>query len=408
MLSNRDKLMVNAVEYERFQRAYQKKLNELVHGNCTLGSIANTRLTDMGAVVAKEKVVASRADQAAGVTKETSRPSPRHATAVVTGSRGAGTTMRVGDMPSSDDEWLDLQEQAHAMLLGSNPATFLDRLETLQKRLSRCTRQNADGILLALITLSASVHDRYSGTHAMLVSVICELAARDVLNWPEKEVTVLCHAALTMNISMTTQQDRLAQQKEAPTPRQLHTIKNHAIHSVEMLQELGVTHPDLLAAVRNHHTGLPGAMGTRDLGQRAARLIQRADIFAAAISPRASRAAATTSRAMKAAYFDENSQVDEAGAALVKAVGIYPPGSFVRLTSGEVAVVVRRGSNTSAPRVAVVLNRSGLPNAELSLRETSRADWRVTGGVPALEVKVNISLARLLPLTRLPESRFEV
>lgn len=111
---------------------------------------------------------------------------------------------------------------------------------------------------------------------------------------------------------------------------------------------------------------------------------------------------------MKAAYFDENSQVDEAGAALVKAVGIYPPGSFVRLTNGEVAVVVRRGSNTSAPRVAVVLNRSGLPNAELSLRETSRADWRVTGGVPALEVKVNISLARLLPLTRLPESRFEV
>jgi hypothetical protein len=58
--------------------------------------------------------------------------------------------------------------------------------------------------------------------------------------------------------------------------------------------------------------------------------------------------------------------------------------------------------------VAVVLNRSGLPNAELSLRDTSRAEWRVTSGVPAKEVKVNVSLARLLPLTRLPESRFEV
>jgi hypothetical protein len=56
----------------------------------------------------------------------------------------------------------------------------------------------------------------------------------------------------------------------------------------------------------------------------------------------------------------------------------------------------------------VVLNRSGLPNAELSLRDTSRAEWRVTSGVPAKEVKVNVSLARLLPLTRLPESRFEV
>jgi len=163
--------------------------------------------------------------------------------------------------------------------------------------------------------------------------------------------------------------------------------------------------------VLDHHAKAPGPLAARTLGQRMARLIQRADIFAAAISPRASRAAASTGSAMKAAYFDENSQVDEAGAALVKAVGIYPPGSFVRLTSGEVAVVVRRSSNTSAPSVAVVLNRSGLPNAELSLRDTSRAEWRewrVTSGVPAKEVKVNVSLARLLPLTRLPESRFEV
>jgi len=76
---------------------------------------------------------------------------------------------------------------------------------------------------------------------------------------------------------------------------------------------------------------------------------------------------------MKAIYFDENGQIDEAGAALIKAIGIYPPGSFVRLANGEVAVVVQRGANTAAPRVAVVLNRNGTPNADLTLRNTSRA-----------------------------------
>jgi HD-GYP domain-containing protein (c-di-GMP phosphodiesterase class II) len=377
MLGKRDKLLVDAVEYERFQNAYKKRLNELVHGNRALGAIASTRLTDMGAFVAREQAASKVSDQ-------------------------------LGDIPSSEANWLDLQDQAHALLQVSNPQNFRERLEKLQAHLGHFARLNPDGILLSLFFLSSRDLDRYSGTHAMLVSVMCGIAARDVLKWPAVQETVLCHAALTMNIGMSVQQDRMAHQKEPLNPKQRELVREHPSHSAALLRQLGVTNRDLLEAVLDHHAKAPGPLAARTLGQRMARLIQRADIFAAAISPRASRAAASTGSAMKAAYFDENSQVDEAGAALVKAVGIYPPGSFVRLTSGEVAVVVRRSSNTSAPSVAVVLNRSGLPNAELSLRDTSRAEWRVTSGVPAKEVKVNVSLARLLPLTRLPESRFEV
>ena len=377
MLGKRDKLLVDAIEYERFQNASKKRLNELVHGNRALGAIASTRLTDMGAFVAREQAASKVSDQ-------------------------------LGDIPSSEANWLDLQDQAHALLQVSNPQSFRERLEKLQAHLGHFARLNPDGILLSLFFLSSRDLDRYSGTHAMLVSVMCGIAARDVLKWPAVQETVLCHAALTMNIGMSVQQDRMAHQKEPLNPKQRELVREHPSHSAALLRQLGVTNRDLLEAVLDHHAKAPGPLAARTLGQRMARLIQRADIFAAAISPRASRAAASTGSAMKAAYFDENSQVDEAGAALVKAVGIYPPGSFVRLTSGEVAVVVRRGSNTSAPSVAVVLNRSGLPNAELSLRDTSRAEWRVTSGVPAKEVKVNVSLARLLPLTRLPESRFEV
>ena len=138
-----------------------------------------------------------------------------------------------------------------------------------------------------------------------------------------------------------------------------------------------------------------------------ARLIQRADIFAAAISPRAGRRPVPPSKAMKAAYFDENSQVDEAGSALVKAVGIYPPGSFVCLANGEVAVVVRRGANTSAPRVAVVRHRSGMPNADLTVRDTALPEFKVTANVAHDAVKDKPHLKRLLPLTRLPATRQE-
>ncbi|MDD2881302.1 MAG: hypothetical protein PHQ58_12775 [Rhodoferax sp.] len=103
---------------------------------------------------------------------------------------------------------------------------------------------------------------------------------------------------------------------------------------------------------------------------------------------------------MQSCYFDENKRIGEAGAALIKAVGIYSPGSFVRLTSNEIAVVVKRGLNTTMPKVAVLVNRQGMATGEPMLRDTSLAEYRIVGSVPQREVKVSHSLERLLPLTK--------
>ena len=409
MLGKRDRLLVDAVEYERFQSAYRKRLNSLLSGDSAIGAIASTRLTDMGAVVARERAVSRGSDRLVNLKSPPPRmeaPAKLNAVVALAVAASPKPEVQLGDIPSSEADWLDLQDQAHALLRVSNPQNFRERLEKLQAHLGHFARLNPDGTLLSLFFLSSRDLDRYSGTHAMLVSVMCGIAARDVLKWPALQETVLCHAALTMNIGMSVQQDRMAQQKEPLNPKQRELVREHPSHSAALLRQLGVTNRDLLEAVLDHHAKAPGPLAARSLGQRMARLIQRADIFAAAISPRASRSAAATGIAMKAAYFDENQAVDEAGAALVKAVGVYPPGSFVRLASQEVAIVVRRGRVTSAPRVAVVLNREGLPNNELTLRDTSLADWRVTAGLPSASVKVSLSLARLIPLTRPPASSF--
>jgi ribosomal protein S16 len=131
-----------------------------------------------------------------------------------------------------------------------------------------------------------------------------------------------------------------------------------------------------------------------------ARLIQRADTFAARLAPRASRLPQSPASAMQACYFDENRLVDETGAALIKAVGIYSPGSFVRLATEEVAVVIKRGANTTTPRVAILINRSGMPTGEMIMRDTSKREYRILSGVPHQDVKVKINLDRLLLLTK--------
>jgi len=297
-------------------------------------------------------------------------------------------------------DWLDLQVQANHLLHDGNAQSFRDRLAHIDTVLSRQIVRNPDGALFALIYLSASETGMYSATHAMLVAVMCVLAAREVLNWPEDEVGVLFKAALTMNVAMTELQDRLSRQKAPLDAEQRARVRDHAERSAQLLAAFGIDDPVWLGAVRAHHEPTPGPLGPRDAAHRMARLIQRADMFAARLAPRMTRPPTAPAVAMQACYFDELRKVDEAGAALIKAVGIYQPGAFVRIATDEIAVVVRRGSNTSTPRVAVVLNRNGVPIVEPPTRETSAKDYRIVASVAHRDVRVQLNLERMLLLTQ--------
>lgn len=301
-------------------------------------------------------------------------------------------------------DWLDLQEIANALLRDTHPTSFADRLNRLLRQLQRHSLRNPDGTLFALIYLSATDTHMYSATHAMLVSVMCGLAAKDVLNWPAEDQDLVVRAALTMNVAMTELQDRLALQLEPPSSTQRAAINSHAQRSAEQLRSMGFGEPDWLEAVQGHHTQAPGPLAARSRAQRMARLIQRADMFAARLAPRAARAPIAPAAAMQACYFDEKKAIDEAGAALIKAVGIYQPGSFVRLATNEVAVVIKRGANTTTPRVAVLINRAGLPTVEPTIRDSSVREYRIVASVAHRDVKVQINLERLLPLTAAPAS----
>jgi len=358
MVGKRSQIYIDADQSDNFRRAYFSRLNNLVLEDRALGQIAQAQISPY----------------------DIKREAP----------------VEVSDEP----DWLDLQTQAHAMLRDTHGETFLPRLQRLQTELERHTLRNPDGTLFALIHLAGSELQHYSATHAMLVCVMCSVAARDVLKWPAVQVLALCNAALSMNLSMTELQDRLAMQKTPPTPEQTRRIQSHAARTVDMLQQMGVTDALWLEAVMFHSSPTPKPLAQRSEGKRLARLIQRADMFAARLSPRASRAADAPSVAMQACYFDENRQIDEAGAALIKAAGIYSPGTYVRLRTNEVAVVVKRGLNTTTPKVAVLINRQGMATGEPMLRDTSLAEFRIVASVPQRDVKLNHKLERLLPLTK--------
>lgn len=299
---------------------------------------------------------------------------------------------------NSPPAWREWQLGLTQLLRTPSVADFAQRFEDLFSALNAYLLKNPDGALLALMQMSAEETRYYSATHAMLSSVICMTVARETLRWPENRVLPLGRAALSMNVGMAQLQDELAQQSTPLTPQQAQQVDQHSDASVSILRAMGITDPLWLDAVRTHHHRAPGKLSEKTLTQQMARLIQRSDIFGARIAPRINREPMSVTSAMQASYYDETKSMDEAGAALVKALGIYPPGAWVKLASAEIGVVVRRGASAATPRVAVLLNKSGMPTGEPIPRDTAQPAWKIVSPVAHKEVRVRLPLEKLLAL----------
>jgi len=353
-------IYVDENDSEQFKKALAGKLDSMVRSNALLGQIAR----------ATADVPEAPAATAAAARKS------------------------VGDPVNA---WNNLMLRSSALLHEPPQADFGSRVEKLERDVVELLDADPDAGLLTLIHATTSELHQYSVTHALLVTSVCELAARN-LPWSAEWLQSMRRAALTMNIAMTTLQDMLALQDGPVTPRQREVIDGHAGKAARMLRELGVGDDLWLQAVEHHHASPPGPLAQLSPWMQLARLIQRADIFAARLSPRKMRQAMPAIAAAKAAYLDENQKADEAGAAIIKGVGIYPPGSYVRLASTEVAIVLRRGLRANEPKVASIISRSGTPLGEPAMRDIRQKAYEITGGVAPHEVKVRLNLQRLLQL----------
>jgi HD-GYP domain-containing protein (c-di-GMP phosphodiesterase class II) len=296
-------------------------------------------------------------------------------------------------------DWPNIVERCNSMLHTRDSKFFYQRLESMVAILTHEVNANPDKTLLALFYLSQEQQPHlYSTTHSILVCAICALTASTVLHWSDADVNLLMRCALTMNIGMVDLQDALTFQKNATDLSQRVLINEHAAMSGHLLEMFGVDDNDWLNIVRSHHGTIKDPIRCKHRSERLVGLLHRVDVFTAKLSSRLSRISQPSYQAMKSVYFDEFEKIDVMGAAILKAVGVYRPGSFVKLASGEIAVVIRRGKNTSAPTTVIILNKNGIPVASDIVRETSDKNFAITSVVPSNEIRVTLNLDKLLKI----------
>jgi HD-GYP domain-containing protein (c-di-GMP phosphodiesterase class II) len=285
--------------------------------------------------------------------------------------------------------WSDL-EAGLGVLLGSplSIREFQPRVRQYDRWMQDLLRRDTDVGLYLLFQLASSSSVGYSASHALVCAVLCHLIGTK-LGIVREERDGLVFAALTMNIAMTRLQDDLAQQLEKPNGVQVEAIRSHARRSTAILTQLGVTDPIWLGTIELHHDDSTGQGDFRTLSpaRRLGRVLRVADRYAAMISPRKSREGRSATDSLRSIIGLAESQSDEAGHTLMRAVGLYPPGTIVRLDNGQIAVVIRRSQQLNRPFVAIVQDEAG------ALLKPPRLH-RTAYGNPGIKAALNASVVQ--------------
>lgn len=290
--------------------------------------------------------------------------------------------------------WDTLLAQAAHVLHHPGEAGFAPRLEALADAIFAALARDPDAGVFAL--LHGEDAAGYAVTHALRTALVSALVA-ERCGWSPSARRTLVRAGLTMNIAMLDLQNVLSLQTTPLTAKQRAEIDSHPLRGREILEAANVTSEDWLRTVEQHHVTLDGRDVPQDrtnLSQLAC-MVHYADVYMARISPRASRVAQPVNIAARELFMKAGGADNPYAAAIIKEMGLYPPGTFVKLANGDTAVVVRKGETAAAPQVHSLISADGWVFPDSKLRDTAKGEFRITASVPRGDVMLSLDRAKL-------------
>lgn len=292
-----------------------------------------------------------------------------------------------------DGGWLDLQEVLRGILyqggLAINP---LPRLVGIEEKAMALLDGDTDDSLFCLLQALADDSLGYCATHALLCSVLCKLTAQK-LGLDKAHTQSLVSAALTMNIGMARAQDSLARQNTAPSDLQRTLIREHPQKSADILRTFGVEDEDHLGLVSWHHAGKEAQAASRLDSLRG--VLSLADSFVARMAARKTRPPLAPVKAVRTMVLGAQGDAIGLGSAMAQAVGFYPPGSYVKLTNGDTAVAVQRGTRANAPWVISIADKNGTPISMYQCKDTANPAYAIADPLDFQKVRIAVSLEKV-------------
>jgi len=205
---------------------------------------------------------------------------------------------------------------------------------------------------------------------------------------PREVQTSLVAAALTVDVAVVEDHDDLALHPGDLLDHHKQMVADHPARAVELLEHLGVHDAVWMQAVVMHHERLDGSGYPKGLAGAqipiGARIVALADAFTAMMRPRADRPAYLAKDALRELFVGGAAKFDaRLVQVLVKQLGVYPPGTVVKLASGEIGVCVRRTNDARKPVLRAVIDPSGQLYATPKRRDVDETASKIVEVLPS-------------------------
>lgn len=267
--------------------------------------------------------------------------------------------------------WSSIRQRVTQLLSSVDEPQLENRMQAALPLVQTLIERDPDLAIFQIIRQSKAERGAYGSLQAMQTSALAMMLANR-LGWMGGMIDLAAKCALTMNLSILESMSPVFLQSDQ---------RNHPTRSREILQNAGITDPDWLEAVEQHHERPDGSGYPRGITEvnEASQLVQCVEVFVEGLGRAAGHSAVTATGLLRQMYLEAPKSTFVA--ALIKELGIYPPGSIVRLDNGEIGMVVQRGVTTTAPLVAVLDPDWSVP-PEPRIRDTASANYAVIGVLP--------------------------
>ena len=236
--------------------------------------------------------------------------------------------------------------------------------------------------------------DSYTYQHSVGASIWAVALGRQ-LGLPRADLRSLAIGGLLFDVGKLGVPAELLKATRKLSDEEFAEVRNHVNRGVDMIQSSGLMNRDVLDMVAHHHERHDGSGYPQGLaGDKIpiyARIAAIVDCYDAITSHRSYARAIPPSVAIKMLYEWRDIEFQaELIEEFIQAVGIYPAGTLVELSSGEVAVVVAEyRTRRLRPRVMVLLDADKQPLADLKmidmLNQTTTEDGQPLDIVNSLE-----------------------
>ena len=293
--------------------------------------------------------------------------------------------------------WARSLDEINQVLLSQPDQGFVAALDDASQPVQSLIERDPDLAVFQVLRQGGGADVAYGARRSLQCAITAFLVAQR-LGWTVEQTALVFRVGLTMNLAMLELQGQLTRQTAPLSREQREALRDHPAHSVQMLELAGIRDHDWLRAVQEHHEQEDGRgypTGKTDVGDLAS-LVRRADVYTAKLASRASRDAMAADLAGRQMFMQDPGH--PMTAALVKEFGIYPPGCFVRLASGELAMVIGRGEVITAPTVACLTDCDDRSLSHPLRRSTADRAHAIVAVVNASAIRLGLPNERLLEL----------